>query len=284
MHRPLVSSLVCLLLASSACTSGTPHRLRHARRTKAAPATATSTPATSTPTASTPPAGARSFPTVGALFPHGITGPHTCTASVLASRTGDTIITAAHCVSGTPTGLTFVPGYDKGRAPYGTWQVTAAYVSAGWQHDRSPEEDYAVLTVAPHTVQGRRIEIADATGSELLGHAPAPGTTVTVVAYNHGIGDDPVACQARVFLRDNHYPTFDCHGFVGGSSGSPWLTTDPATAGWVLRGVIGGPNQGGCFEYRSHTSVFTDDVVALLGRAQSHDSPDSVVSGGDNGC
>jgi hypothetical protein len=107
--------------------------------------------------------------------------------------------------------------------------------------------------------------------------------TITAVAYNHGSHDDPVICDARVFEHGG-YPTFDCHGFRAGSSGSPWLTWNPHAESWTLRGVIGGPHEGGCFEYRSHSSAFTSDVDGLLDRASSHAPPDSVVARGDDGC
>lgn len=236
------------------------------------------------PTASTPAAHRDWYATVGPLFPtSGTSAAHTCTASVVASLTRDTVVTAAHCLTATGVGMTFVPGYHLGTAPYGLWRVTGAYVPAAWQDSRSPAADYAVLTVAPHRSAGRTIEIADVTGSEQLGHTPAPGMTITAVAYNYGIRDDPVVCGALVFEHDG-YPTFDCHGFRAGSSGSPWLTRNPRSGGWTLHGVIGGLHQGGCFEYRSHTSAFTGDVDALLRRASSHAPPDSVVARGDNGC
>jgi V8-like Glu-specific endopeptidase len=236
-----------------------------------------------TPTASTPSAGGRTYPTVGAIFPQGTSGPHTCTASVVASSTNDTIITAAHCVVGTAAGMAFVPGYDAGRAPYGTWQVTGAYVSDAWQRQRSPAADYAVLTVAPRDLGSRRVQIADVTGSETLGPAPAPRTTVTVVAYNRAPAENSVVCNARVYLHDGTL-SFACHGFVGGSSGAPWLTANPGSNVWTLRGVIGGLYQGGCEEYRSHSSVFTDAVEALLVRAEGREHPDSVAAGGASGC
>jgi hypothetical protein len=179
--------------------------------------------------------------------------------------------------------MKFVPGYHLGETPYGIWQVTGSYVPAAWQNGRSPTADYAILTVAPQRMAGREVEIADVTGSEQLGHAPVPGTTITAVAYNHGIHDDPFVCDTREYERDG-YPTFDCHGFRAGSSGSPWLTWNAQTASWTIRGVIGGFHQGGCYEYRSHSSAFTSDVDALLDRASSHAPPDSVVPRGGDGC
>jgi V8-like Glu-specific endopeptidase len=237
------------------------------------------------PTASTPATERDRYATVGPLFPSGssASAAHFCTASVIASPTGDTVITAAHCLAGTGAGMRFVPGYHLGRAPYGSWQVTGAYVPAAWQREQAPTADYAILTVAPERIAGREVEIADVTGSEQLGHAPEPGMVITAVAYNHGVKDDPVTCDARVVEHDG-FPTFDCHGFRAGSSGSPWLTWDPGAASWIVRGVIGGLHQGGCFEFRSHTSAFTSDVDALLDRASSHAPPDSVTPGGDDGC
>jgi V8-like Glu-specific endopeptidase len=236
------------------------------------------------PTASVPVTHRERYATVGPLFPgRDTSAAHFCTASVNASPTRDTVITAAHCLSGTGVGMSFVPGYHLGQAPYGTWRVTGAYVPGAWQREQAPTADYAILTVAPHVVAGREVQIADVTGSEELGAAPVGGMTITAVAYNHGVRDDPVICEARVFEHAG-YPAFDCHGFRAGSSGSPWLTRDPGSGRWTLHGVIGGLHGGGCFEYRSHSSAFTSDVDALLDRASSHAPPDSVVARGGDGC
>lgn len=49
-------------------------------------------------------------PSVGAVFLGG-TDTHTCTASVVHSRTQDLILTAAHCLAADYP-ATFVPGFD----------------------------------------------------------------------------------------------------------------------------------------------------------------------------
>lgn len=229
----------------------------------------------STPRAST----ARDVPrfsTVGALFRGSSGGVHACTASVIASTSRNTIITAAHCVQGDGTGLVFTPSYRDGHSPEGDWRVTGAYVMPAWQHHQDPSADFAVLTVAPRSINGRSERLADVTGAETLGGPPPVGTTVTVVAYNHGRDDEPVTCDAKVF-RVQGYPTFACHGFVDGSSGSPWLTFD-ATGQATIHGVIGGLEQGGCHEYRSHTAVFDADVSTLVGLAERASAPDVVVA------
>ena len=139
---------VTLILAVAGCASSTGH-----------PAgVATTRPATSALTIPRQ-SGAVSFDglsQVGALFAGSSDqGLHFCTASVVHSRGGDVIATAAHCVAGTGTGLLFVPGYHDGIAPYGTWTVSAAYVDPRWLGDHEPMADYAFLTVAPQTRHGR---------------------------------------------------------------------------------------------------------------------------------
>ncbi len=235
-----------------------------------------------TPTASSDDGVAATYPTVGALFHDGAHGSHGCTASVVASSTQNTVLTAAHCVSGTMVGTLFIPGYRRGAAPEGVWQVTGAYVSPSWQRDQDPQFDYAVLTVVAHYPGRRAVRLAAVTGSERLGTSPASGTEVTVVAYRSGSNDVPVVCRAPVYHIQG-FPTIDCHGFTGGTSGSPWLATD-ATGGLVVRGVIGGREAGGCREYRSHSSSFTADVAALIRRAEHESPPDAVQPAGSTGC
>ena len=222
------------------------------------------------------------FSTVGALFRGGSNGVHGCTGSVIESASRNTVITAAHCVRGDGTGMTFAPSYRDGRSRDGVWHVTGAYVLPAWQHDQDPTTDYAVLTVAPDDINGRTTQLADVTGSESLGAAPPVGSSVTVVAYNAGRDDEPVTCVAKVF-RIKGFPTFACHGFVGGSSGSPWLTID-ATGHATIHGVIGGLKQGGCHEYRSHSAAFNYAVRTLVHRAETGANPDVVVEPDAPGC
>jgi V8-like Glu-specific endopeptidase len=192
------------------------------------------------------------------------------------------VITAAHCVNGTGAGLRFVPGYTRGRAPYGVWQVAAAYVDPRWRSRQDPRHDYAFLVLAPHVVRGRRVLLQDAVPGGLLRTAPATGRKVTVIAYPAGIGDDPISCTARVY-RYRGFPAFDCHGYTTGVSGGPFLTADPG-GGTAVRGVIGGLNQGGCSEFTSYTSSFTADAAATLRRAQPGARSDVLPVAGPSGC
>lgn len=218
---------------------------------------------------------------IGALMPPGSNGQHSCTATVLASSSADLIITAAHCLSGTGAGWTFIPGYDKGRSPYGVWQVTAAYVRPRWQSGQDPHADVAILRVAEQQRAGHRVGVQDVTGGiELALEAPA-GTKTTITAYNGGSGDRPISCTTKV-MRLKEYPMFECGGYVGGSSGSAFVTGKNANA--RITGVIGGLHQGGCVDYVSYSSPFRLGVLFLLARAELHRPGDSVVQAGDDGC
>lgn len=216
-------------------------------------------------------------PTVGPLFTNGTSSRHTCTASVVASPGHNLLITAAHCLSGDPSGWQFVPGYDRGKAPDRVWTVMSAYLPAQWLSTRNPHYDYAFLRIRRQWRHGKLLGIQDLTGANSLGLAPGNRWKITDIAYNNGINDDPVECTTTVYST-NGYPAFNCHGFVGGSSGSPWLNH-----GYV-DGVIGGWHQGGCFEYTSYTAPFTSAIDDLWWRATQSGPGDIAPAPGGDGC
>jgi hypothetical protein len=222
-------------------------------------------------------------PTVGPLFRNGLENRHGCTASVLASPRHDLILTAAHCVSGTAAGWLFAPGYNGGATPYGVWTVTRAYVSPQWIADQDPQHDFAILQVAHQRRGNRTVGVEDVTGGNLLGVAPRPGQRIEDVAYNSGVNDQPIHCAVSVYYTDG-FPGFNCHGYVGGSSGSPWLYRVAGTHLTFVVGVIGGLHQGGCYEYTSYSSAFGPDGYRLLLRAVLGLHPDTVPTAGGDGC
>jgi hypothetical protein len=94
--------------------------------------------------------------------------------------------------------------------------------------------------VADDDRDGRPAKLETVTGGNHLGASPPSGASVAVIAYNSGVSDQPTSCVA-VVRYENGYPTFDCPGFSGGTSGSPWLTWDPVARHYVVHAVIGGP-------------------------------------------
>ena len=221
-------------------------------------------------------------PSVGAIFDQGLGKAHSCSASVVQSPGHNLVLTAAHCVSGTGAGLQFAPGYVDGKTPYGVWTVQKAWVSASWTASQDPRDDYAFLQVWSQVINHRRVDLQDLTGGSVLGIAPRSGTTVTDIAYPYGIDDQPITCVNRI-VRTDGYPTFNCHGYPGGTSGSPFLIEHRGLPNVVV-GLIGGLHQGGCYEWNSFSSPFGLETYRTYLRAVLGRPADTVPEAGSDGC
>lgn len=244
--------------------------LRHAR--EARPAKARGMPTATTFT------GVRQ---VGALYASSRATQHGCTASVVDSRDGNTLITAAHCVVGSGAGMVFAPGQHGSGTPYGRWVVTAAYLEPAWVERQDPHTDVAFLTVAPRKINGHSTEIEQVTGAYELGSTAVRGQRVTITGYPAGGPNRPITCRTTVYLTGG-FPSFDCHGFVGGTSGSPWLRA--TRHGTEIVGVIGGLNQGGCREYTSYSSPLARDADTAYYEASDEVPADVAPEPGSDGC
>jgi V8-like Glu-specific endopeptidase len=225
-------------------------------------------------------------PTVGALYlPNTYPTAHTCTASVVRSRSRNVIVTAAHCLNkGTDAGYTFVPGYDDGQAPYGVWKTIAAFGSPPWvqQTAASTRRDWAFLRVANHTgAHGKVLRLQDVVGGNRLGSTAKPGQRVAVPGYVAGGLDKPITCRAKVY-RHQGYPAFNCGGYQGGVSGSPWLTGHGKVR--TIVGVIGGLHQGGCSPSTSYSAPLGPAARSLLKRAERHRHGDTFPNAPGDGC
>ena len=204
--------------------------------------------------------------TVGALFMAGST-THSCTASVVDSPAGDLVMTAAHCVASGAIGARFVPGYDDGLSPFGTWTVTDVFVDAKWTLDGDPDDDVAFLLVTPSPLNGSGRSVESVVGANELSTSPRVGQSVTVAGYGQGSDDHQVTCTVATY-EDGTAPAFDCPGFVSGTSGSPWVTgSDPVTHRLTVGGIIGGYEAGGYTDDTSYSPPFDATVFALRDQA-----------------
>ncbi len=218
---------------------------------------------------------------IGPLYASARATRHGCTASVVHSAHGDTLITAAHCVTGSGAGMVFAPGQRGARAPFGRWTVTAVHLASRWTSRQDPDDDVAFLTVASQTIHGARTEIESVTGAFTLGATPSRGVRVAVTGYPAGTADNPITCSTTTYLTRS-FPSFDCRGYVGGTSGSPWLST--TRSGTEIVGVIGGLNQGGCYDYTSYSSPLARDADDSYERASRHAPADVAPQPGGDGC
>jgi hypothetical protein len=224
----------------------------------------------------------RGTPTVGALFmPGAYPSFHTCTASVIRSSGGDVIMTAAHCVSGKAVGTMFVPGYHNGKTPYGVWRVVAAYGSPLWIHHHNTQRDWAFLVVANKTEHGKVVHLQDVVGGNRLGVAAKTKDQVRVPAYPAGGLTEPITCLAPVYLHAG-FPAFNCGGYLGGTSGAPWLIGHGRVR--TVVGVIGGLHQGGCVPATSYAARLGKPALAAFRRAEHHHPADTFPTPPGDAC
>jgi V8-like Glu-specific endopeptidase len=202
--------------------------------------------------------------TVGALFTvtsAGQLGTHFCTASVVDSPDGDLVVTAAHCMNGrTPSEVAFVPGYSRGREPFGVWTVSRIIEDQSWIASADPDDDFAFLVVHQTGAGGG---IQELTGGEAVGIDVPAGQTVTVAGYPDS-RDGMISCENTATAFSPTQYQFDCGGFTGGTSGSP-LLADVGTPGGrdTVIGVIGGYQGGGFTPSVSYAAKFSTSLSAL---------------------
>lgn len=211
---------------------------------------------------------------VGALFEHDVSGNHFCTASVVTSPGRDLLITAAHCINGGKNGgyrqdLVFIPGYRDGQEPFGAWIPARLLVAPQWDNSSDPDYDVGFIVLKPH--DGKNIE--DVLGANQLGIDPGYTNLVRVTGYPAS-KDAPVTCLNWTSRQSQSQLRFDCGGFTGGTSGSPWITHfDPQTHTGTIVGVLGGYQEGGSTEAVSYSSYLGPEVEQLYRQAVADETP-----------
>ncbi len=218
-----------------------------------------------TPTAHSPLLAA---PRVGALFEHDVSGNHFCTASVVASPGRDLLVTAAHCINGGKGGgyrtdIVFIPGYQDGATPFGVWTPRKLLVAPQWASSSNPDYDVGFVVLQP--LGGKNIE--EVLGANQLGFDAGFDHLVRVTGYPSS-ANAPVTCMNRTSQQSARQVRFECGGFFGGTSGSPWVTRfNPRTRTGTIVGVIGGYQEGGETDAISYSAYLNGDIRQLYDQA-----------------
>ena len=207
---------------------------------------------------------------VGAIFVHEASGDHYCTASVVSSPDRDLLVTAAHCINGGRGGgyrsdIVFIPAYRDGKAPFGVWTPARLVVASGWASSSDPALDVGFVVLKPY--QGRNIE--DVLGANTLDFNPGYRNLVRVTGYPK-TAEEPVTCKNWTTRQSATQLRFDCNGFAGGTSGSPWVTDfNSATGTGRIVGVLGGYQEGGDTPDISYSSYLGNAIRQLYDQAIS---------------
>ena len=198
---------------------------------------------------------------IGALFTKGAGGGHFCTASVVDSPGGDVIVTAAHCLSGSPNSTVFVPGYRNGKEPYGSWPLLHTIEDPNWTSDTDPDYDVAFAVLGP--LHGK--EIQQVVGGNTLAVNQSPSQLITLTGYPES-ADAPITCTNYSGSFSGTQMRITCAHYTDGTSGSPWVVPGKRGTGTVI-GVIGGFEQGGYTPDVSYSVYFDGGVQSLYQQA-----------------
>jgi len=211
---------------------------------------------------------------VGALFEHDAGGNHFCTASVVASPGRDLLITAAHCINDGKNGgyrqdIVFIPDYRDGQEPYGVWVPAHLLVAPQWENSSDPAYDVGFIVLKPH--DGKNIE--EVLGANQLGIDPGYDNQVRVTGYPAS-QDAPVTCTGPTSEQSESQLRFECDGFTGGTSGSPWVTRfNLRTRTGTIVGVLGGYEEGGSTAAISYSSYLGPEIEQLYHQAVADETP-----------
>lgn len=188
--------------------------------------------------------------TVGKLFFSDGGSDYVCSAAAIATKSRNQVLTAGHCVNSSHTnggllglGLLapkphyytnwlYVPRYDDGRAPFGKWVATAAYVTSGWINDENFQQDQGILTVA--RLNGRRL-VAVTGGNRVALGAGTNHRGVRIWGWPAATpydGETAWRCDGTTQASSVSTPgdsAMTC-GLNGGASGGPWLLARDRTA------------------------------------------------------
>ncbi|MGH8895212.1 MAG: trypsin-like serine peptidase, partial [Actinomycetes bacterium] len=154
---------------------------------------------------------------------------YVCSGAATASTNKDVVTTAGHCVNEGPgayaTNWAFVPAYNNGARPYGTWTARTLVTTTAWasQGDINYDGGFAVM----NTLNGQHL--TDVVGGQGVAFNQPRGLFYDAYGYPAAgkfNGETLKSCSGTA--QDDIYggtqsQSIACN-MTGGSSGGPWLT------------------------------------------------------------
>lgn len=180
-----------------------------------------------------------------------VDGPYSCSGTALNTPSHSIVLTAGHCVvehRREGRDIAFVPAYDHGQRPFGTFVAEAVYVMPQWRHGENPDFDVAALKVKPNKF-GKLTEVVGARGFatsksrtaafQIFGYPAARARGEELRSCRaHGLGGD------RLTYRFGGPPTMPAScDMAAGSSGGAWLFDGEYVSGVTSYSYEGRPTQ-----------------------------------------
>lgn len=180
-----------------------------------------------------------------------VTGPYSCSGTALNTPSHSIVLTAGHCVierGSEGRQLSFVPAYERGNRPFGTFVAQSIYVMPQWRRRENPDFDVAALRVRPNEF-GTLTDVVGArgfaTGKSRLGAFQIFGYPAA-----HAGGEELRSCRAHGLGLDTLTDRFSgpptmpasCD-MAAGSSGGAWLFGGEFVSGVTSYSYQGRPTQ-----------------------------------------
>jgi V8-like Glu-specific endopeptidase len=180
-----------------------------------------------------------------------VTGPYSCSGTALNTPSRSIVLTAGHCViegGSESRHIVFVPAFDHGERPFGTFVAEAVYVMPQWRRSENPDFDVAALKVKPN----RFGALADVVGGR--GYATSKSRLAAFQIFGYPAaeagGEELRSCRAHGLGRDvltNGFsgpPTMPAScDMAAGASGGAWLFDGEFVSGVTSYSYQGRPTQ-----------------------------------------
>jgi trypsin len=191
-------------------------------------------------------------------------GGYSCSGTAINTPSRSIVLTAGHCVleGGRPgRRIAFVPAYDHGTRPFGTFRVEAVYVMPQWRRG-NPDFDLAALRVGPN----RLGLLTDVVGGRGYATSKSRLSALQIFGYPaaalrgeelrscraHGLGTDPLTNA----LGGPPTVPASCD-MAAGASGGGWIVDGEYVNGVTSYAYVGRPT-------RLHSPYFGPQVAAFL--------------------
>ncbi|MEU6035588.1 peptidase [Actinomadura sp. NPDC047616] len=164
-----------------------------------------------------------------------------CSGDAVTSANKSTVITAGHCVKldgAWHTNWVFVPGYDNGARPHGTWTASKTLATPQWT--ASEDLNYDVGAAVVNELDGRKL--VDVVGGQGIAFNQPRRQNMYAFGYPAA---DPYDGSALIYCSGRSIDDFllsNDHGLAcdmtGGSSGGPWFISFDESTGTGIQNSV----------------------------------------------
>ncbi|HVK23003.1 MAG TPA: peptidase [Actinokineospora sp.] len=150
-----------------------------------------------------------------------------CSGNAVTSTNKSTVLTAGHCVKLDGvyhTNWVFVPGYNNGSTPYGTWTARSTSTTPQWHAGEDINYDVGAAVVNPLNGQS----LTDVVGAQGVAFNQPKAQNMYAFGYPAASpydGSKLIYCSGRTFNAFLSNGIGMTCNMTGGSSGGPWFQT-----------------------------------------------------------